>query len=90
MKLKNIFIALLACISLASCKKELDLTDPQGLDPQTALSNDANVKRVLQGGYDAMSSSNMYGGNAQLFSDLAAANGQLTWVGTFNTYREVW
>lgn len=90
MNLKNIAIVLSAGLLLASCKKELNLTDPQGLDPQTALSNDANIKRVLQGGYDALSSSSMYGGNAQLFADLAASDGQLNWVGTFNTYREVW
>jgi starch-binding outer membrane protein, SusD/RagB family len=90
MRLKNISFALLAGIMLVSCKKELDLKDPQALDPQAALANDANIKRVLQGGYDALSSSSMYGGNAQMFADLAASNGQLTWVGTFNTYREVW
>lgn len=90
MTTKNIFITLAATALLSSCKKELNLTDPQGLDPQTALATDANIKRVLQGGYDAISSSNMWGGNAQLFADLAASDGQLTWVGTFNTYREVW
>jgi starch-binding outer membrane protein, SusD/RagB family len=90
MRLKNISFALIAGVLLVSCKKELDLKDPQGLDPQAALANDANIKRVLQGGYDALSSSSMYGGNAQLFADLAASDGQLTWVGTFNTYREVW
>lgn len=90
MRLQTISIALAAGLLFTSCKKELNLTDPQGLDPQTALANDANIKRVLQGGYDALSSSSMYGGNAQLFADLAASDGQLTWVGTFNTYREVW
>jgi hypothetical protein len=90
MKLKNITLALTATLLLASCKKELDLRDPQALDPETALSNDANVKRVLQGAYDVLSSSNLYGGNMQLFADLAASDGQLNWVGTFNTYREVW
>jgi hypothetical protein len=90
MKLKYITVALMAGIALASCKKELDLKDPQGLDPQTALASDANIKRVLQGGYDAISSSSLYGGNVQMFADLAASDGQLNWVGTFNTYREVW
>ncbi|NTS40857.1 RagB/SusD family nutrient uptake outer membrane protein [Flavisolibacter sp. BT320] len=75
---------------MASCKKELELTDPQALDPGSALANDANIKRVLQGAYDVLSSSNLYGGNTQLFADLAASDGQLNWVGTFNTYREVW
>lgn len=90
MRLRNISFALTTALLFASCKKELDLKDPQGLDPQTALANDANIKRVLQGGYDAISSSSLYGGNVQLFADLAASDGQLTWVGTFNTYREVW
>lgn len=90
MKLRYIFIPMLSATLMTSCKKQLELDNPQGLNPQTALATDANIKRVLQGAYDAMSSSNMYGGNAQLFADLMASNGQLTWVGTFNTYREVW
>jgi hypothetical protein len=90
MKLKYILTALPMVMLFASCKKELNLKDPQGLDPQAALATDANIKRVLQGGYDAISSSNMYGGNVQMFADLAASDGQLNWVGTFNTYREVW
>jgi starch-binding outer membrane protein, SusD/RagB family len=77
-------------MTLSSCKKQLDLLDPQGLEPQTALTGDVNIKKVLQGGYDAMSSGNLYGGNIQLLSDLLASDGELTWVGTFNNYREVW
>ncbi len=72
---------------LTSCKKELELKDPQGLNPEDALATDGNIKKVLQGGYDAMSSGNMYGGNIQMFSDLLASYGELSWVGTFNTYR---
>lgn len=75
---------------LASCTKELELKDPQGLSPQDAAANDGNIKRLLQGGYDALSSTNLYGGNVQLYADLLASNGELNWVGTFNTYREVW
>lgn len=91
MNLKHIlFGTVTVCMLTVSCKKELELKDPQGLSPQDALANDANIKRVLQGGYDAMSSANMYGGNVQMFADLLASNGELTWVGTFNTYREVW
>ena len=90
MKLKYIMIALLPLAMMASCKKQLELTDPQGLDPATALSNDANVKKVLQGGYDALSSGNLYGGNIQLLADLLASDGEVSWVGTFNNYREIW
>ena len=91
MNLKNIITGLAAITLLTtSCKKELELKDPQGLNPTDALATDGNIKKVLQGGYDAMSSSNMYGGNAQMFGDLLASDGELSWVGTFNTYREVW
>lgn len=91
MRLKNKIIGLLAVSLLAvSCKKELELKDPQFLSPEDALATDANIKKVLLGGYDAMSSGDMYGGNAQLFADLMGSDGELTWVGTFNTYREVW
>jgi hypothetical protein len=91
MKLKHIFSGLaIVLISLSSCKKQLDLKDPQGLEPETALSGDVNIKKVLQGGYDALSSGNLYGGNVQLLSDLLASDGEMNWVGTFNNYREIW
>ena len=91
MKLKNKLVGLLAVSLLAlSCKKELELKDPQFLKPEDALATDANIKKVLLGGYDAMSSGSMYGGDAQLFADLMGSNGELNWVGTFNTYREIW
>ncbi|HVK97298.1 MAG TPA: RagB/SusD family nutrient uptake outer membrane protein [Flavisolibacter sp.] len=91
MKLKNILYAcIIGAVALSSCSKKLELRDPQTLTPQEAVGSDANIKTVLLGGYDAMSSSNMYGGNAQLFADLLASDGEVSWVGTFNTYREVW
>ncbi len=91
MNLKYLMSGLAAfMLLLTSCKKDLELKDPQGLNPEDALATDGNIKKVLQGGYDAMSSSNMYGGNIQMFADLLASDGELSWVGTFNTYREVW
>ncbi|MES2648509.1 MAG: RagB/SusD family nutrient uptake outer membrane protein [Bacteroidota bacterium] len=91
MKLKNIImIALMPVAMMASCKKELELKDPQGLDPETALSNDANIKKVLQGGYNDLSAGSLYGGDIQLLGDLLGSDGELTWVGTFNNYREIW
>lgn len=91
MNLKNKLVGLLAVSLLAvSCKKELELKNPQGLNPADALATDANIKKVLLGGYDAMSSSYMYGGDAQMSADLLASDGELSWVGTYNTYREIW
>ena len=91
MKLKNKLLILLAGVFLlGSCSKELELKDPQGLSPQDATANDANIKKLLQGGYDGLSSTNLYGGNLQMFADLLGSNGDLSWVGTFNDYREIW
>ena len=60
MKLKYLFCGFLGLIiTLTSCKKQLELKDPQGLDPADAVANDANIKKLIQGAYDAMSSGNM-------------------------------
>ncbi len=91
MKIKSIILSLLAGSVIGiSCSKKLELKDAQNLSPQDAVASDPNLKKVLLGAYDAMSSSNMYGGNAQMFADLLAQDGEISWVGTFNTYREVW
>ncbi len=91
MNLRNKFFTLMAgAVLLGACSKELELKDPQGLSPQDAAANDGNLKKLLQGGYDAISSTNLYGGNVQMFADLLGSNGDLTWVGTFNDYREIW
>ena len=91
MKFKYIIFGMaIFFMTLSSCKKQLDLLDPQGLEPATALSGDVNIKKVLQGGYDALSSGNLYGGNIQILADLLASDGEMNWVGTFNNYREIW
>jgi hypothetical protein len=91
MNIKHIATGLITCsILTTSCKKELNLADPQGLKPEIALATDANIKRVLQGGYDALSSAALYGGDLQIMADLSGSDGELSWKGTFNSYREIW
>lgn len=91
MNIKYMLIVLIAGgYLLASCKKELNLSDPQGLNPQGALSIAANVKRVFQGGYDALSSSSLYGGDIQILADLSGSDGELSWKRTYNNYRGIW
>lgn len=74
---------------IISCNKKLDLPNPQAIGNDLAFATDANVKQVLLGAYDGLSSGNLYGGNIQIFGDLMAGSGELNWAGTFNTYREV-
>lgn len=91
MKFKHILFTLSTTLVLATgCKKELELKDPQALSPSDAFASDGNIKKVLQGAYDAASSGNLWGGNLQIYPDLMGSNGELVWVGTFNNYREVW
>ncbi|HQV61752.1 MAG TPA: RagB/SusD family nutrient uptake outer membrane protein [Chitinophagaceae bacterium] len=87
---KYISIFMAMAVVASSCDKKLDLLPQQSVAEEVALSSDANVKKVLNGAYDAMSSGNLYGGNVLLYSELLAANGEIRWEGTFNQPREVW
>lgn len=90
--MKNIIfrIALTVGIfTLSSCADELDLLPQQDIAEGVALSTDSNVKKALVGAYDALSSEDLYGGNILLHAELLAANGEISWVGTFNQPREI-
>ncbi|HMR93059.1 MAG TPA: RagB/SusD family nutrient uptake outer membrane protein [Chitinophagaceae bacterium] len=87
---KNTIIIGAVLFMIASCTKKLDILPEQDVAEETALTSDANVKKALNGAYDALSSGNLYGGNIQLYSELLAADGEIRWEGTFNQPREVW
>jgi starch-binding outer membrane protein, SusD/RagB family len=89
MKRTIIAITILS-VFIASCGKKLDLLPQQSVAEEVALSSDANVKKVLNGAYDAISDGDLYGGNMLLFSELLAANDEIRWEGTFNQPREIW
>lgn len=87
---KIINIAAILSVSIfTACDKELDLTPRQDVAEEVALSTDQNVKRVLNGAYDALSSASFLGGDVQLYSELLAADAEILWLGTFNQPREV-
>lgn len=87
---RNIIAITLLSVIVTSCGKKLDLLPQQSVAEEVALSSDANVKKVLNGAYDAVSDGDLYGGNILLFSELLAANDEIRWEGTFNQPREVW
>lgn len=87
---RNIIAITLLSVIVASCGKKLDLLPQQSVAEEIALNSDANVKKVLNGAYDAVSDGDLYGGNLLLFSELLAANGEIRWEGTFNQPREIW
>jgi len=98
--MKKIYIVILA-ITLGACADQLDIKPQQSLDESVAMATDANIKKALLGAYDGLSGynanvgggtsiGNLWGGYAFLFSELEAANGEISWVGTFNQLREVY
>lgn len=87
---RNIIILSIFSLSIASCDKKIELFPYQSVAEEVALTSDANVKKVLNGTYDGISSGNLYGGNVLLYSELLAANGEIRWEGTFNQPKEIW
>ncbi len=85
------FLNILAIIAIlvTGCDKKLDLLPLQSIDESVALANDANIRRVLNGAYDGMSSGSLYGGDLLLYAELLAADAELAWRGTFNQPREI-
>jgi starch-binding outer membrane protein, SusD/RagB family len=96
--MKKIYILILSVV-LGACADQLDLKPQQSLDESVAMNSDANIKKALLGAYDGIGGYNAnlvvpnfgstWGGNAFLFSELLAADGEISWVGTFNQPREV-
>jgi len=87
---KYILILSISAVFFVSCDKKLNLLPRQSVAEEIALNSDANVKKVLNGAYDALSSGSLYGGNVLLYSELLGANGEIRWEGTFNQPREIW
>ena len=67
---RYILIASAFMLTATACNKELDILPQQSVAEESALSSDANVKKVLNGAYDAIASASLLGGDMQLFSEL--------------------
>jgi hypothetical protein len=76
-------------LSAVACDKRLDIEPLQSVSETVALDSDANVKLVLQGAYDNISRDGLYGGNLFRDAELAGADGEVRWVGTFGDPRDI-
>lgn len=74
----------------SACDSKLDLLPQQDIAAEVALNSDTNIKRVLGGAYNELSSSYVLGGDIALFSELLASNGEIAWEGTYNQPREIY
>lgn len=84
-KLKYLFVLL----AFFGCDSKLDIEPQQSIDQDLALNTSENVMAVLVGAYDALGDDDVYGGEILLQTDLLASTDELTWVGTFESPREV-
>lgn len=90
--MKKIFLIGASLVLLAACNKKLDIEPTQSVSETDVFTSDANVKKALNGAYDAASNGYVFGGDMMLYSELLAseaAGGELRWDGTFNQPREV-
>lgn len=82
-------IAVLFIFIMASCSKKLDINPQQSVDEDLVFNSDKNIKTALTGAYDVVSGAELLGGDMQLYSELLGADGEITWVGTYNEPDEI-
>ena len=75
---------------MASCAKKLDINPQQYLDQSVALTSQDNINKALKGAYNQLSNAYVLGGDMQLYSELLAANGEISWEGTYPQPREIY
>lgn len=81
--------AIMFTLIIASCSKKLDINPTQSVDQEIVFNSDKNIKSALTGAYDVVSSDALLGGDVQLYSELLGADGEITWVGTYNQPDEI-
>lgn len=75
---------------MTSCDNQLDVKPTASIDESEALANSQAVEVTLVGAYDALSSSNLYGGAIQYSGDLLGDDAEVRFAGTFTTLDELW
>lgn len=89
------YIALgLSITAFTACESELDQVKPvNSVEEATILNAEQNIQSILVGAYDALSSTNLYGGNIMRNAELLGADPvarDLRWRGTFIDPSEVY
>lgn len=81
--------ALALGLSLVGCKDALDLTPQQSIDAATAYNTSQKVAAAVVGAYARLDDPRLYGTDLILVPELLAANGYVTWAGTFQNYSQI-
>lgn len=75
---------------MTSCDSQLNVLPTASIDESEALANSQAVEVTLTGAYNALSSTNLYGGAIQYSGDLLGDDGEVRFGGTFVTLEELW
>lgn len=87
--MRNVICLLIAMVLISACNKKLDISPSDAIPGDQALSTDADVKKVLNGAYDAMTTDYLLNGDLQLYSELLGADGEIAWTGTYDQPRQI-
>ncbi|MGB4840685.1 MAG: RagB/SusD family nutrient uptake outer membrane protein [Saprospiraceae bacterium] len=87
-KLGNNYIIIICLLLLFSCDDQLNVEPTLSISEETALTSEANVKKLLIGVYQIDGSRNSHGGYVQIMSDLLGSDKHVSWNGTFTEPRE--
>ena len=91
MKFNNIIkLFILGTLLVASgCTKKLDRKPYLSIDAATAITTAEDVEAALIGAYSVLAGGQLYGCNLIMIPDLQAAEGYLSWRGTFQGQRQI-
>lgn len=91
MKIKNLILLLIvgSLLVVPGCTKKLDLEPFTSIDAATAITTPDDVEAALIGAYSVLSGGQLYGTNLIMLADLQAAEGYLSWRGTFQGQRQI-
>ena len=79
----------LGLLGLASCKDALSIEPQQSIDAATAYDTSQKVSAAVVGAYASLDNPRLYGTDLILVPELLAANGYVSWVGTFQNYSQL-
>lgn len=82
--------AALTIPALTGCEKYLDVKPTGSVDESDALKTSSDVEAALIGAYSDMGDADVYGGSMHVIAELLSSGNELTWTGTFETYRDVY
>ena len=88
-KIYTYYIILFTMFAFVSCEDYVNVEPLNTLSAADALNSNEKVLGALNGTYNTMSSTSLLGGDLIFVSELLAADGRITFAGTFNDPRQI-